>query len=161
MSPTTSEYEFELPSVRCSHCGLPPAPGREKAMKRCGTCLLVTYCVRPYQSPKSCGGMSHLNFPHFNSLRSVRNLTSTTIWRSATRQPRETHPVIPWRGVYPLRTGVCTHATGSNRIVACPPLRLADGCVLLRSSLAFLCISHLRTIWTTPPRKTSKVSVII
>ncbi|KAI0090719.1 hypothetical protein BDY19DRAFT_904984 [Irpex rosettiformis] len=44
MSPTTSEIEFELPSVRCSYCGLPPAPGREKAMKRCITCMLVTYC---------------------------------------------------------------------------------------------------------------------
>ncbi|KAI0343688.1 hypothetical protein BDW22DRAFT_1356202 [Trametopsis cervina] len=44
MSPATSEFEFELPSIRCSRCARPPAQGRERAMKRCNTCLLVTYC---------------------------------------------------------------------------------------------------------------------
>lgn len=60
-SPTLSELELELPSLRCSHCGRPPAPGRERSTKRCHICFLVNYCVSS-PSRGACGrrAPSHL-----------------------------------------------------------------------------------------------------
>lgn len=159
MSPTTSEFEFELPSARCSTCGRPPTQGREKAMKRCSTCLLVTYCVSA-NSRTITVVAARLTAALFlpNRHRSARKLISSTIKKSASL---ETRIITAQHGASRSRILRSVGGTRSAQTAACPLPKQEGGCVPRPSLLGCQYTLRPTTTGATPLSKTSKAYAII